>query len=135
MMVRKSIKYHLNCEFSNYIVNVSFDREKFWRILKKFLWGWQSQFQWSSVVLMHSGFAYFSDRSSESWKIVRKPAATATSKIDVIYPWKTEQISSCGNIGHRFCTRGFKLCFCTEIGALPKLSSVHRKHSPPKVKY
>ena len=58
--------------------------------------GWQSQSQWSSVVLMHSGFAYFSDRSSESWKILRK--SEATSKSDVICGKKIEQITGCGNI-------------------------------------
>ena len=78
---------------------------------------------------MHSGFAYFSDRSSESWKILRK--SEATSKSDVICGKKIEQITGCGNIEQRFCTQAFKLCFCTQIGALPKLS----KQSPPQVKY
>ena len=104
--------------------------------MKKFLWRWQSQSQWSSVVLMHSGFAYFPDRSSESWKILRKSlkATATTRKGDVIYPKKKkEPITSCGNIGRRFCTPAFKLCFCTEIGALPKLSRLN-KAQPSKGK-
>ena len=57
-----------------------------------------------------------------------------TSKGDVIYPKKKkEKISSCRNIGRRFCTRAFKLCFCTEIGALPKLSRLN-KAQPSKGK-
>ena len=60
-------------------------------ILKKFLWGWQSQSQWSSVVLMHSGFAYFCDESSGSLKILVKSEAMATKKCDVIYPKKIQQ--------------------------------------------
>ena len=83
MMVRKSKNIAL-------LWNILL-RKKFGGILKKFLWRWQSQSQWSSVVLMHSGFAYFCDESSGSWKILRKFEATAPSKCDVIYPKKIRE--------------------------------------------
>ena len=80
---------------------------------------------------MHSGFAYFCDESSGSWKILRKFEATAPSKCDVIYPKKIQE--QLWKYRAEILHEQLKLCFCTEIGALPKLSSVHQiPHSKSK---
>ena len=81
---------------------------------------------------MHSGFAYFCDESSGSWKILRKFEARATSKRDVIYPKKIQQ--QLWKYRAEILHEKLKLCFCTEIGALPKLLSVHQiQHSQGKI--
>ena len=105
--------------------------------MKKFLWRWQSQSQWSSVVLMHSGFAYFSDRSSESWKILRKSEEKQQqqAKVMLFIQRRKRRRSAAVEISDGdFALERSNFAFARK--------SVHcqscqgsTKHSPPKVKY
>ena len=114
------LKNILIAEWSNYIVNVSLVNNG--EILVKMTLksgGWQSQSQWSSVVLMHSGFAYFCDESSGSWKILGK--LREGQQTNVIYPGKDR--NAWRNIARRFSACSLNFTFARKCGKVVRCST------------
>ena len=122
MVVSNSIKCHNVVEIWKDTVDfsVKYLLIKMLRwILKKILWRWQSQSRWSSVVLMHSGFAYFCDESSGSWKILGK--LREGQQTNVIYPGKDR--NAWRNIARRFSACSLNFTFARKCGKVVRCST------------